>query len=78
MDLSVDSLELCSGKGLHSALQPCNLDAEPLPFGSDAFSGLACVGVRAPGHLALKHPQRALSRVLRRHALLSATPACGG
>lgn len=45
VDISNDSLLLCQKKGLHEQLELCELDTEPLPFPSDSFSAVTCVGV---------------------------------
>ena len=45
VDVSSESLALCRKKGLHTELELCELDTEPLPFPTDSFSAVACVGV---------------------------------
>ena len=45
VDVSGDSLALCKKKGLHEVLELCELDTEPLPFLTDSFGAVVCVGV---------------------------------
>jgi predicted TPR repeat methyltransferase len=45
VDVSDESLALCKTKGLHEVLELCELDTEPLPFSTDIFGAVVCVGV---------------------------------
>ena len=45
VDVSDESLALCKRKGLHEVLEMCELDTEPLPFSTDTFGAVVCVGV---------------------------------
>jgi predicted TPR repeat methyltransferase len=45
IDISQDSLDVAVKTGAYERLLPVNLQQFPLPFDSDAFAGLLCVGV---------------------------------
>lgn len=45
MDISQDSLDLAHKTGAYTALKQVNMQVSPLPYETDEFAGLQCVGV---------------------------------